>query len=113
MARVLIVVQDSVWSKKTISIGSDSMVRLYKACIQSYFDCNGILTVKQRHINYYQDKLDKLQQRYLKNCLPPNKRYNKQDIYVIYIYTRSLSGQPSVSFLMDLFWTFYFQMTLH
>ena len=83
MARVLIVVQDSVWSKKTISIGSDSMIRLYKACIQSYFDCNGILTVKQRHINYYQDKLDKLQQRYLKNCLPPNKRYNKQDMYVM------------------------------
>ena len=62
-------------------LDTDSMIKLYKAYIQPYFDYNNIFN--STSTSYYQHKLIKLQQRCLRNCLPTTKKYEKQELHIL------------------------------
>ena len=62
-------------------LNSETMIKLYKAYIQPYFDYNDIFN--STSTSYYQSKLIKLQQRCLRNCLPATKKYEKLELHIL------------------------------
>ena len=62
-------------------LNSETLIKLYKAYIQPYFDYNDIFN--STSTSYYQSKLIKLQQRCLRNCLPATKKYEKLELHIL------------------------------
>ena len=62
-------------------LDTDSMIKLYKAYIQPYFDNNDIFN--STSTSYYQNKLIKLQQRCLRNCLLATRKYEKLELHIL------------------------------
>ena len=62
-------------------LNTDSMIELYNAYIQPYFDYNDIFN--NTSTSYYQSKLIKLQQRCLRNCLPATRKYEKLELHIL------------------------------
>ena len=62
-------------------LDTDSMIQLYKAYIQPYFDNNDIFN--STSTSYYQNKLIKLHQRCLRNCLPATRKYEKLELHIL------------------------------
>ena len=70
-----------IYRKLKKYLDSDSMIKLYKAYIQPYFDYNDIFN--STSTSYYQSKLIKLQQRCLRNCLPATRKYEKLELHIL------------------------------
>ena len=67
--------------KIKIYLNTESLLRLYKAYIQPYFDYNDIFLENTTAKQY--DKLTRLQKRCLRRCLPDNQKIDRDEIYNI------------------------------
>ena len=62
-------------------LNTDTLIKLYKSYIQPYFDYNDIVLENTTARQY--DRLERLQRRCLRRCLPENIRVDKNEIYSI------------------------------
>ena len=62
-------------------LNTDILLRLYKSYIQPYFDYNDIFLETTTARQY--DRLERLQRRCLRRCLPENRKVERDDLYRI------------------------------
>ena len=60
---------------------TDILLQLYKSYIQPYFDCNDIFLETSTAQQY--DRLERMQRRCLRRCLPENRKVDKNNIYTV------------------------------